>query len=214
MSLAILARKHNAKKKASQGKCFYQAMNGRGTVRKSKRKLKKCAIGCKVPCSDTTTVECKPFVQNSYRNHLRKLTNGSNNVKCSPDQTASDEIEKKKARVIKDLAFNYASNCLSCKKECNDNNNNNNNDSDKTLCDAFPPLGPLCNVNRQDCKNKAQMSKLHVKRNWCNTIVKDLGMRGAYERIEPLKAKVITCRNDDGTAKTSCECVKTKKKCA
>lgn len=208
MSLAILARKHNAKKKASQGKCFYQAMTNRGSVRRSKRRLKKCAIGCKEPCVNSDISDpCSPFVQNSYRNHLRKLTQGCNKVKCSPDKPASDATEKRKAMAIKDLKYNYASQCLSCKIDCNENNGT------KKLCDAFPPLEKECQINRQDCKNKAQLSRLHVKRNWCNTIANDLGMRGSNEHIAILKAKVLTCRNEDGSAKTACECVKTKKSC-
>ena len=67
-------------------------------------------------------------------------------------------------------------------------------------------------INRQDCKNKAQLSRLHIKRNWCNTIANDLGMRGSNEHIAILKAS-FNFRNKDGSAKTACECVKTKKSC-
>ena len=78
-------------------------------------------------------------------------------------------------------------------------------------CDAFPPSN--CNVNTQKCNTKAILSKLYVKKNWCNT-VKDLGMRGAEDRLAALKSKVITCRNKDGSSKTDlCDCLSANKKC-
>ena len=107
MSLAVLARKHRAKRnatKATKGKCFYQAMTNRGSVRRSRVKVKKCAIGCKKGCTDSSiTKPCQPFVQNSYRNHLRKIKEGCDcNVvlKCKLDTSASEEIEKVKAQTL------------------------------------------------------------------------------------------------------------------
>ena len=161
----------------------------------------------------------RPLIQHSYRNYLKKLKDGycvsngnrndnskCNTIKCNPDRASSDEIEMKKARVLKDLSYNYVSECISCKKKCS--NNDNNNKCDK----AFPPS--KCKVNTQKCNTKAIMSKLHVKRYWCNT-VKDLGMRGADARLAALKSKVLTCRNEDGSAKTDlCDCIKTNKNCA
>ena len=59
------------------------------------------------------------------------------------------------------------------------------------------------------------MTKLHVKTKWCNTTVKDLGMRGAEERLAALKGKVLSCRKADGSSMNNrCECISTKKKCA
>lgn len=214
MSLAVLARKHRAKRnatKATKGKCFYQAMTNRGSVRRSRVKVKKCAIGCKKGCTDSSiTKPCQPFVQNSYRNHLRKIKEGCDcNVvlKCKLDTSASEEIEKVKAYAVKDLSYNYASQCLSCKKDCP-------NKKEDVVKNAFPVVPEACRINTQKCRAPGQLTRLYVKKHWCNT-VKDLGMRGSTDRMTSLKAKLLTCRNDDGSSKTNpCECVTTKKKCA
>ena len=335
MSLAVLARKHRAKSKATKatkGKCFYQAMTNRGSVRRSRVKVKKCAIGCKKGCTDTSiTKPCQPFVQNSYRNHLRKIKEGCDcNVvlKCKLDTSASEEIEKVKAQTLHgrnhieiveykltaptagggsislsfggitttvnfntdsittmnhfitafnnakknfsganknatatfikhnqfritaasanntqmdtgtipggtifkggvanksafvagfpkvitkgskgNTLYNYASQCLSCKKDCP-------NKKEDVVKNAFPVVPEACRINTQKCRAPGQLTRLYVKKNWCNS-VKDLGMRGSEQRLERLRATVLTCRNDDGSSKTNpCECVTTKKKCA
>ena len=86
MSLAILARKHREKKKATQGKCFNLAMTNKGTVRRSIRKAKNCcskipAIDNSCRCDKDTKTGCsykgcvtRPFFQRSYSNYLRQLT--------------------------------------------------------------------------------------------------------------------------------------------
>ena len=223
MSLAVLARKHRAKKKATKGSCFNIAMTGRGSVRKNIRKAKNCCS--KLPSDSKPSCDCKkdtvtgcsykgcmnrPFFQNSYRNHLKKIKEGCNCtevLKCKLDTTASEEIEKVKAYAIKDLSNNYASQCLSCKKDCS-------NKKADVIKNAFPAVPEACRINTQKCNTPGQLTRLYVKKHWCNT-VKDLGMRGSADRIATLKAKLLTCRNADGSSLTNpCECVTTQKKCA
>jgi hypothetical protein len=224
MSLAALARKHREKKKASQGKCFNIAMTNKGTVRRNIRKAKNCCS--KIPATSNTSCECdtdtktgcsykggcmtRPFVQRSYANYLRQLTTGCNKIKCNPDKSAGDNTETKKARSLKDISYNYASQCLSCKSKCSSNNSNNSNNV--TLCNAFPKSN--CPIDRQKCNANAIMTQLHVRTKWCATTVKDLGMRGADDRLAALKSKVLSCRNSDGSSATNpCECLSANKKC-
>jgi hypothetical protein len=226
MSLAILARKHKEKKKASQGKCFNLAMTNKGTVRRSIRKAKngcskipaidnscRCEKDPKTGCSYKGCVT-RPFFQRSYSNYLRQITTscgGSDNkkcniIKCNPDKPASDVMQQKKDEVLKDLSYNYVSQCISCKKKCSSNT------AKKTQHNAFPK--PNCIINTQKCNAPGQLTRLYVKKNWCNT-VKDLGMRGSEDRLATLKAKVTTCRNSDGSSITDlCDCLSTKKNCA
>ena len=231
MSLAILARKHREKKKATQGKCFNLAMTNKGTVRRSIRKAKNCcskipAIDNSCRCDKDTKTGCsykgcvtRPFFQRSYSNYLRQLTSTCqtsdnakcNIIKCNPGKPSSDVMQQKKDEALKDLSYNYVTQCISCKKKCS-NGNSTNNTEKKTQCNAFPK--PNCIINTQKCNARGELSRLYVKRNWCNT-VKDLGMRGAGDRLATLKAKVTTCRNPNGSSKTNlCDCLSTKKNCA
>jgi len=228
MSLAILARKHREKKKATKGKCFNLAMTNKGTVRRSIRKAKNCcskipAIDNSCRCDKDTKTGCsykgcvtRPFFQRSYSNYLRQLTSTCqtsdnlkcNIIKCNPGKPASDVMQQKKDEVFKDLSYNYVSQCISCKKNCS---NGSNNTAKKTQYNAFPKS--TCVINTQKCNAPGQLTRLYVKKNWCNT-VKDLGMRGAGDRLATLKAKVTTCRNPNGSSVTNlCNCLSTKKKC-
>jgi len=226
MSLAILARKHREKKKATQGKCFNLAMTNKGGVRRSIRKAKNCCS--KIPATDNSCRcdtnkgcsykgnESRPFFQRSYSNYLRQLTTSCktpnnkkcNTVKCNPNRPASDFMQQKKDEAFKDLSYNYVSQCISCKKKCS----NDNNTAKKKVRNAFPKSN--CIINTQKCNTPGQLTRLYVKKNWCNT-VKDLGMRGAGDRLATLKAKVTTCRNPNGSSITNlCDCLSTKKQCA
>lgn len=241
MSLAALARKTREKRKASQGrKCFITEMSHRGKIISDKISTKDiCCRGEVFPGSTNTqrssVANCqvsynpagcefgpfsRPIKQNSYRNHLKKITAGSKvgvcvcsrkrvctNYKCSPDKSASEIVERRKQRVVDASRANIfapSKNLYACSKS---------NNICKSQPQKFIPVYDS-SCNRSFC-NK-ELSRIYVKKHWCQT-TKNLGMQSAGDYIQRIKARRCNRQSNrkqynpaNDTYRTfNCDCIKT-----